>query len=259
MSPLTRLTNIQLSLIHVNPLSDVPILDTLMSFAYVRRHASFPLASHLAVSSNAVRVGYAVVRFNRVRIELTFYHYSLKRTHNLGLEGGLNFRWQYRSNVTPFKASFFYLVVAIAFIFVMLWYTSKTIKIFSALFSSYLIFVSAVHLITNDSDNYQREASVWVNGMLGLITITGVLTLAIDYSNTKPLLKPMVLGFAGVGFRDSLDDGVAKGVGRRKLVIRLFYLIYLSLTSLGGTTTISTCCSPPSHRGRGIRRLGWEI
>ena len=95
MSPLTRLTNIQLSLIHVNPLSDVPILDTLMSFAYVRRHASFPLASHLAVSSNAVRVGYTVVRFNRVRIELTFYHYSLKRTHNLGLEGGLNFRWQY--------------------------------------------------------------------------------------------------------------------------------------------------------------------
>ena len=97
MSPLTRkLTNIQLSLIHVNPLSDVPILDTLMSFAYVRRHASFPLASHLAVSSNAVRVGYTVVRFNRVRIELTFYHYSLKRTHNLGLGGGPNFRWQYR-------------------------------------------------------------------------------------------------------------------------------------------------------------------
>ena len=97
MSPLTRLTDIQLSLIHVNPLSDVPILDTLMSFAYVRRHASFPLASHLAVSSNAVRVGYAVVRFNRVRIELTFYHYSLKRTHNLGLEGGPNFRWQYKN------------------------------------------------------------------------------------------------------------------------------------------------------------------
>ena len=103
MSPLTRLTNIQLSLIHVNPLSDVPILDTLMSFAYVRRHASFPLASHLAVSSNAVRVGYTVVRFNRVRIELTFYHYSLKRTHNLGLDSGPNFRWQYSSPI--FKGS----------------------------------------------------------------------------------------------------------------------------------------------------------
>ena len=109
MSPLTRLTDIQLSLIHVNPLSDVPILDTLMSFAYVRRHASFPLASHLAVSSNAVRVGYAVVRFNRVRIELTFYHYSLKRTHNLGLESGPNFRWQY--NRSDWKQSVRFLIL----------------------------------------------------------------------------------------------------------------------------------------------------
>ena len=105
MSPLTRLTNIQLSLIPVNPLSDVPILDTLMSFAYVRRHASFLLASHLAVSSNAVRVRYAVVRFNRVRIELTFYHYSLKRTHNLGLDSGPNFRWQYSSLSVKFSIS----------------------------------------------------------------------------------------------------------------------------------------------------------
>ena len=60
----------------------------------------FLLLPHLVVSSNAVRVGYAVVRFNRVRIELTFYHYSLKRTHNLGLEGGPNLRWQY---IPPFN------------------------------------------------------------------------------------------------------------------------------------------------------------
>ena len=37
----------------------------------------------------------AVIRFNQVRIELTFYHYSLKRTYNLGLDRGLNFRWHY--------------------------------------------------------------------------------------------------------------------------------------------------------------------
>ena len=100
MSPITRLTNIQLSLIRVNLLSDVSILDALMSFAYVHRHAPFPLASYLAVSSNTVRVGYAVVRFNRVRIELTFYHYSLKRTHNLDLDSGPSFRWQYTLRIT---------------------------------------------------------------------------------------------------------------------------------------------------------------
>ena len=63
MSNITRLTDIQLSFIRVSPLSDVPFLDTLMSFVYVRRYASFPLASHLAVSSNAVRVRYTDVGF----------------------------------------------------------------------------------------------------------------------------------------------------------------------------------------------------
>ena len=32
-----------------------------MSFAYVRRYASFPLASHIIVSNSAVRVRYAVL------------------------------------------------------------------------------------------------------------------------------------------------------------------------------------------------------
>ena len=102
-----------------------------------------------------------------------------------------------RADIPPFKASLFYFVVAMTFIFVMLGHDSETIKIFSALFISYFIFVAAVHLITNDSEKYQREASVWIDGMLGLMAITGVLTLAIDYSNTKPLLNPMILGFAG--------------------------------------------------------------
>ncbi len=61
MFKLTRLTDIQLSFIHVNRLSDVSILDTLMSFAYVRRYAPFPLASHVIVSHNAVRVRYVVL------------------------------------------------------------------------------------------------------------------------------------------------------------------------------------------------------
>ena len=61
MFNLTRLTDIQLSFILVNHLSDVSLLDTLMSFAYVRRYASFPLAFHIIVSSNAVRVRYVVL------------------------------------------------------------------------------------------------------------------------------------------------------------------------------------------------------
>ena len=102
-----------------------------------------------------------------------------------------------RANTAPFKASLFYFSVAIGFIFVMFWYTAETIKIFCGGFVSYLIFVSVVHLITDDSEKYQREAAGWVDGMLGLVAVTGVLTLALDYSNTKSLLNPMLIGFAG--------------------------------------------------------------
>ena len=79
MSYFTRLRNLELSLLHVRHLSDVSILDALMSFAYVRRHASFPLAFHTAVSSSAVRVRYAECVL-RVGIKPTFYYYLSKRT-----------------------------------------------------------------------------------------------------------------------------------------------------------------------------------
>ena len=61
MSSLTRLRDIQLSFLLVNPLSDVSLLDTLTSFAYVRRHAPFPPASHVAVSNNAIGVRYTML------------------------------------------------------------------------------------------------------------------------------------------------------------------------------------------------------
>ena len=80
MSSLTRLADIQLSFLRVNPLSDVSLLDTLTSFAYVRRYAPFLPAFHLTVSSNAVGIRYAAVRFNRVGIKPTFCYCLLKRT-----------------------------------------------------------------------------------------------------------------------------------------------------------------------------------
>lgn len=66
---------------------------TLLRVRLYLRHASFPLAFHLAVSSHAVRVGYAEGVL-RVGLEPTFYC-LLKRTHTLVFESGLNFRWQY--------------------------------------------------------------------------------------------------------------------------------------------------------------------
>lgn len=117
------------------------------------------------------------------------------------------------SDISPFKASLFYFFVGIAFVFQMLWYTAETTKIFCGGLASHFIFVAAVHLITNDSEKYQQEASVWVTRLTVLIIGTGVLMLAMDYSNTKSLLNLLIIGFVG-GFLGSLLD--ARLTERRK-------------------------------------------
>ena len=75
---LTRLANIQLSLTHINHLSDVPIL-ALSGVCFCLRHAPFPFDFHLAVSNNAVKVGYAEYVFpNR---NLTYILSLLVKAH----------------------------------------------------------------------------------------------------------------------------------------------------------------------------------
>ena len=131
-----------------------------------------------------------------------------------------------RADICPFKASLFYFSVAIGFIFLMFWYTAETIKIFCGGFVSFLIFVSVVHLLTNDSEKYQQEVSIWVNWMFGLMVGTGVLTLAIDYSNTKPMLNPMLIGFFALLFLRCTVGGKtrASGVGQGHLVLHIDFI-----------------------------------
>ena len=108
-------------------------------------------------------------------------------------------------SVSPFKASLFYFFAGVTFIFQVFWYTPETTKIFCGGLASHFIFIAAVHLLTNDSETYHREASIWVFGLTCLMMGTGVLMLAMDYSNTKPLLNPLIIGFIG-GFLGSLLD-----------------------------------------------------
>ena len=99
------------------------------------------------------------------------------------------------AHISPFKASLFYFLTGIVFILGMFLDTAETPRIFCGAFGSHFIFVAAVHLITNDSETYQREASVLVMGLTALIMGTGVLMLAMDYSNTKSVLNPLIIGF----------------------------------------------------------------
>lgn len=113
-------------------------------------------------------------------------------------------------NVSPFKASLFYFFTAITFIFQIFWYPAETAKVFCGGFASCFIFVAAVHLLTNNSETYQQEASEWINGMLVLIMGTGVLTLAMDYSNTKSVLNLFIIGFVSGSLGAVLESRRAK-------------------------------------------------
>ena len=131
----------------------------------------------------------------------------------------LGFVYWYRKvdspDVSPFKASLFYFFTAIAFIGQIFWYTTETTKIFCAVFANHFIFVAAVHLITNDSEKYHQEASIWVTGLTFLMMGTGVLMLAIDYSNTKSLLNPLIVGFV-TGFLGSMLEA-RRTKGRKEI------------------------------------------
>lgn len=113
-------------------------------------------------------------------------------------------------NVYPFKVSLFYFFTAIAFILQIFWYSAETTKIFCGGLASRFIFVAAVHLIMNDSETYHRGASVWVMGLTGFMMGTGVLMLAMDYSNTKSVLNPLIIGFVGGFLGATLESRRAK-------------------------------------------------
>ena len=126
----------------------------------------------------------------------------------------LGFGYWYRKvdspGVSPSKVSLFYFFTAVAFIFQIFWYIAETTKIFCGALASHFIFVAAVHLITNDSEKYQQEASVWVNVLTVSIMGTGVLTLAMDYSNTKSVFNPLIAGFVLGSLGAMLDARLTK-------------------------------------------------
>ena len=121
------------------------------------------------------------------------------------------------SSVPPFKASLFYFFTAIVFILAMFLYTAETTRIFCGAFGIHFIFVAAVHLITNDSDAYRREALDLVMGLTALMMGTGVLMLAMDYSNTKSVLNPLIVGFVGGSLGAVLETRRAKWCKEERL------------------------------------------
>lgn len=98
--------------------------------------------------------------------------------------------------VSPFRVSMVYFTVGTGLYFIMLTSTVFATKICCGAFGSHTILISVVYQIENDHQKYQKEAAVWIGCLTRLLTWTGILTLAMDFPDTKPFLYPFCIGYA---------------------------------------------------------------
>ena len=142
--------------------------------------------------------------------ELFFGLYNLVIVAALG-------RWfevEHAGRVRPFTISVFYFFFAIGCILVAFSSNVATTKVVFGAFACNWFLVSAMYRLENDHEKFQQGAGVWVKDLTILMGVTGFLTMAMDYSNTKVVLNTMLLVFAAsivpVFFR------MWKGKGRRE-------------------------------------------
>lgn len=99
--------------------------------------------------------------------------------------------------MSPFTVSVYNFVLVILFISVGLVSTVEIVIVLFWALACHFTLVGSIHLMTNDAEKYKKDAKVWINSMTLLIGITGILALAMDYSNTKSVLHPLAIGFTG--------------------------------------------------------------
>lgn len=133
-------------------------------------------------------------------IELFFSLYKLVVFAALG-------RWYDDVNagkISPFKVSLVWFLVSITLFLLMLRATVEISKICYIGFACHAMLISIMYLITNDHEDYCKNAGIWIGWMTGLLMITGFLTLAMDYPKTKDVLNPMLIGCAAATVPDML-------------------------------------------------------
>ena len=110
--------------------------------------------------------------------------------------GALGF-WYHTVKRFPSQLSLFHFALAIAFLLLGLTSGVETVKVVYTAFASLLILISAVYLIPKENEKSSEDAEVWTNGLTLLMFGTGILTLGMDYANTKPRLDSLIIGVFG--------------------------------------------------------------
>ena len=108
-------------------------------------------------------------------------------------------RWFYDVNagkIPPICVSITYLFFAVGCTLGFYVSTTVTQKMFYTGLGCNMLLISFVYQITNDHEEYHKEAGVWIAILTRCFMVTAIFTLAMDLSNTMVLLRAYILGIA---------------------------------------------------------------
>ena len=111
--------------------------------------------------------------------------------------GGALGSWYLTVRKFSSKLSLYHFVLAAICLLLGLTSGVETVKIVYTAFASLFILISAVYLKIKDNRKSAEDADVWTTALMMLMWITSVLTLGMDYANTKFALNPLIIGMAG--------------------------------------------------------------
>lgn len=99
--------------------------------------------------------------------------------------------------VSPIYVSFSFFSFGLLTFWLCLKSAVPATKIFSCAVGCHFFWIGTVYMIKNDHKTYHEDAVVWIAFMTLLMSLTGILLLFMDYSNTKWTLTPFLLAFLG--------------------------------------------------------------
>ena len=109
--------------------------------------------------------------------------------------GGLVF-WYHTVRRFPIRLSLFHFALAIICLLLGLTSGVEIVKVVYTAFASLFVLIAIVYLMIKNEAQSQADVDTWTTALTVSMWITGVLTLGMDYTNTKHALNPLIIGLA---------------------------------------------------------------
>ena len=114
--------------------------------------------------------------------------------------GGALVFWYHTVRRSPIRLSRFHFALAIICLLLGLTSGVEIVKIVYTVFASLFVLIAIVYLMIKNDAQSEADVDTWTTALTVLMWITGILTLGMDYANTKYALNPIIIGMAAAFF-----------------------------------------------------------